>query len=208
MKKIPALCTVVAAVLALTVAADAQARIKCWTNKEGIRECGNVVPPEYAQQGHQEVSRRGIVVDETARAKTEEELEAERLAAEQAAADEKARKAQAAKDRVLLDTFSSVDDMEFARDGKIAAIESQIRLSENQIEKLEKNLNEIIQTAADQERRGVAPGDNTEADIANVRNQIQRKHEFIADKREEQDSVRAQFEADIGRFRALKGGDY
>jgi hypothetical protein len=27
----------------------ADAAIKCWTNKEGVKECGDTVPPEYAQ---------------------------------------------------------------------------------------------------------------------------------------------------------------
>ena len=28
-----------------------QARMKCWTNNEGVKECGDTVPPEYTQQG-------------------------------------------------------------------------------------------------------------------------------------------------------------
>ena len=56
----------------------ASARIKCWTNSEGVRECGNVVPPEYAQKGHREMSNQGIMIKEVARAKTPEELSRER----------------------------------------------------------------------------------------------------------------------------------
>ena len=53
------------------------AGIKCWTNKEGYKECGNAVPPEYAQQGHTELNKQGLVVDQQERAKTPEELAAE-----------------------------------------------------------------------------------------------------------------------------------
>jgi len=187
---------------------DVQARIKCWTNKEGVRECGNVVPPEYAQQGHEELNKRGIVVDEQERAKTEEELEAQRRRAAKRAAEERARRQQEAADRVLLHTFSSVDDMKLARDGKIAAIESQIKLTENQIDKLENNLAEIIENAANQERRGKAPSESTQQDIEKVRSQIARKHEFIEEKRAEQQAVREEFAADIARFKELKGGSY
>ena len=49
------------------------ARFKCWTNSDGVRECGENVPPEYAQQGHEEINKLGITVDKQERAMTEEE---------------------------------------------------------------------------------------------------------------------------------------
>lgn len=130
-----------------------------------------------------------------------------RAIAARKAAEEARRKAEAA-DRVLLATFSSVDDMELARDGRLAAIESQIRLTENQIEKLETNLASIIKNAADMERQGKTPPERIRDDIASVREQIARNEAFIADKRAEQDAVREEFAADIARFRELKGGDF
>ena len=48
--------------------------IKCWTNKEGVRECGAVVPPEYSQQRVEIMNERGIVVDVKEAAKTKEQL--------------------------------------------------------------------------------------------------------------------------------------
>ncbi len=61
-------------VTGLSPSPPAHARIKCWTNKDDIRECGNVVPPEYSQKGHEELSDQGIVIDRKERAKTPEEL--------------------------------------------------------------------------------------------------------------------------------------
>jgi hypothetical protein len=182
-----------------------EAAIKCWTNKEGVRECGNTVPPEYAKQGHEELNKAGITVDHTTRAKTAEELAADEEAAAKAATEAAAERERAAKDRVLLDTFSSVDDMIFARDGRITSIGSQIKLAESQIEKLDKNLQEIISAAAEIERQGQKPSEKTESDIANVRQQIDRKRAFIEAKRLEQESVRKQFDTDIARFQELKG---
>ena len=57
---------------------SAEAAIKCWTNKEGVRECGNAVPPEYAQQAHEEKSTSGMTIKRTERSKTPEELAAAR----------------------------------------------------------------------------------------------------------------------------------
>lgn len=190
---------------AIGFALPVQAAIKCWTNKDGVRECGNAVPPEYAQQGHEQLNKRGIVVDEQERAKTEAELEVEREAAAEAAAQAERDRLQAEKDRVLIDTYSSVDDLELTRDGRIDSIEGQIKLTESQVEKLRKNLDEIIATAAELEREGRKPSEKVQQDIDNVNQQIARKQAFIDGKRREQDQVRTDFAEQIARFKAIRG---
>ena len=45
--------------LACLISFNADARFKCWTNSDGVKECGQNVPPEYAQQGHEEVNSLG-----------------------------------------------------------------------------------------------------------------------------------------------------
>ena len=42
----------------LTLSGTAQARMKCWTNNEGVRECGNSIPPEFAQKEHNKKRQR------------------------------------------------------------------------------------------------------------------------------------------------------
>lgn len=191
-------------VTGLSPSPPAHARIKCWTNKDDVRECGNVVPPEYSQKGHEELSDQGIVIDRKERAKTPEELEEERrLAAIQAEEDRKARKKEIA-DRVLLDTFASEDDLVLARDGKLAAIEQTIHVTESRIKKLQKSLNEIMSMAAEMERRGKPPADGTQNEIDVVRAQIAENRAYIKTLHKEQDAVRNAFESDLTRFKELK----
>lgn len=191
-------------VTGLSPSPPAHARIKCWTNKDDIRECGNVVPPEYSQKGHEELSDQGIVIDRKERAKTPEELEEERrLAAIQAEEDRKARKKEIA-DRVLLDTFASEDDLVLTRDGKLAAIEQTIHVAESRIKKLQKSLNEIMSMAAEMERRGKPPADGTQNEIDVVRAQIAENRAYIKTLHKEQDAVRNAFESDLTRFKELK----
>lgn len=184
------------------------ATIKCWTNKEGVRECGDIVPPEYAQGAHEEKSASGVLVRKHAPSKTPEQIAAERERREaearaQSIAQEAARK-QAAADRVLLQTFSSEDDLELARDGQLTNLESVIKVTESHVKKLDKSLDQMIGQAADIEKRGrKVPGKLT-ANIADVRGQIVEQNRFIAEKRAEQDAIRAKFAADIARFRELR----
>ena len=67
---------------AMVFASTVNAGIKCWKNHEGVRECGNVVPPEFAQEGHEEKSKSGRTIGAQGRAQSAEELAAEK--AEQA----------------------------------------------------------------------------------------------------------------------------
>ena len=183
----------------------AEAEIKCWKNNEGVRECGNVVPPEFAQQGHDEVSSGGVKRESTGRAKSLEELETERAETKRKAAAEMLEREQAAKDRVLLDTFSSDDDMLLARAGQITHLESQVRLTESHIDKLNNNLEALIQEAADHERRGNQPPEKLIGDIESLRQQIRDNQTFIETKHLERTELLDKFETDIARFRELKG---
>ena len=186
----------------------ADAAYKCWTNKDGVRECGNAVPPEYAQQGYETKSNSGLTVDKSDAAKTIEVLNAERerdrAAAEQAAAAEAKAARQAAADRVLLDSFSSADDLILTRDGKVSLLDSQIKLTQNHIEKLNRNLNDAIQRAGDLQRRGEKPPKTLTDNIDSLRNQIRENETFINTKRLEQGTIAKQFDADIQRFNELK----
>ncbi len=193
------------ALLALFATLHAEAAIKCWKNNEGVRECGDSVPPEYSQQEHETKDSRGMTIETHDRAKSREELAAERAQTkieEQKALEEKKR---ADIDRVLLLTFASEDDLILTRDGQIAHLESQIRLTRGHIDKLEKNRDQMIERAADVERRGETPGEEMVSNIESVRDQISENERFIAKQRQEQESIRQRFASDIERFRELKG---
>ena len=204
--------TQVSALLALLILtgpayirAAEEARMKCWVNHEGIRECGNRVPPEYIQQGYQELDKEGIVREEMEPAKTAEELaEARRLAALKAE-KQKQEAAIRTKNRVLLQTFSSVSDIERARDDRITALEAIIKLTRVRIEKIELNLNEHIKRAADSQRLGKAPAQALLDDIESLERQIGDNNRFIDQKRAEQEQIRQDHAADIERYKRLKG---
>jgi hypothetical protein len=194
----------ITAVLLFIMAIPLQARIVCWTNKEGVKECGDKVPPEYAELGHKELDKRGFVVDETAREKTDEELAEEKRQAELLAEQERLAEEAARRDKILLDTFSSVDDIEMTRDGKIAAIQTSISLAEARNQKLQSELDKLVQQAANEERAGKPASEDLVKDIESLRRQINDNNNFIAEKQKEQDLVREASAKDVERFKELK----
>ena len=188
----------------VVISTSAQARIKCWENSDGVRECGKTIPPEYSQQGHEEISSQGVTVDKSERAKTEEErLEEEQLAAIQAKEDAiKAEKA--AQDKILLDTYSNTDDIQMTSDGKIAALDSTINLANKRIEKIQANLDKDTATAAAAELAGKQPSEDLLKDIESLERQVKNNDKFIADKRLEQEDIKKEYAEKIARFNQLK----
>ena len=192
--------------LLLTMApALSMAGIKCWTNSEGVRECGNAVPPEYAQKGHEQVNDQGMTYNKVNRGRTLDELEAARAAEREANAAAQIAAQEAERDRVLLATYSSVDDLELARDGQISHIESQIRITQDRIAKLQAYLDDKIERAGNIERRGKTPPAALLNEIASLRSQVSESTAFIDSKKREQSLVENQFRGDINRYRELKG---
>ena len=180
-------------------------RMKCWVNHEGVRECGDKVPPEYIQQGYKEIDGEGFVRGVTERAKTPEELaEARRLAALKAA-EQKQKAEQEARNQVLLRTFSSVRDIERARDNRVTALEAAIKLAGIRNESIRLKLEDYIKRAANSERIGQTPAPTLLEDIEALREQIENNVRFIAEKRAEQEQIRQAHALDIERYKRLKG---
>jgi len=193
------------ALTGLTLSASVQARMKCWTNNEGVRECGDKVPPEYAQKGHQELGKSGLVREETGRAKTDEELAEQRRLDKKQAEEDKLAAAQKKKDDILLETFSNVEDIERARDERVTALEAAIKLTMARSEKIQYDLDKRIQKAAAAERGGKTPSEALLKDIESLKRQLNNNNAFIEGKRAEQEKIKEAHAKDIAHFKELKG---
>ena len=192
-------------VLGLIFSPSVHARMKCWKNHEGVTECGTSVPPEFAQKGHKEIGDSGMVKEEVERAKTPEEIAEDERLAKIEAEKLKAQEEQELKDRILMETFSSVEEIEKSRDDRITALESTIKLAETRNQKIQVDLDKRIASAAADERAGKKPSDALLSDIDSLKRQIKNNDDFISEKRIEQDVIRDSHAKDIARFKELKG---
>lgn len=195
---------VAVALLAAAAAQPSAAAIKCWTNNEGVRECGETVPPEFAQQGHAVIKESGVV-QETQRAKTPEELAEEERKAKEAADAAAAVKEKARQDSILLATFSTIEDIERVRDEQVTALEATISVTKTRNAKIQEDLDKRIAAAAAEERAGKAPNEALLKDIESLRRQVANNESFVDAKHDEQDEIRAIYDAKIQRFKELKG---
>ena len=193
--------------LLLLLAGPARAEkpsIKCYTNEEGVRECGNVVPPEHAQQAIELKGKTGLTLQRQERAKTREELAAEALAREEQEKAAREARAKAAEDQILLQTYGSEEDIKTTRDSQITSLQGQIKLSEGRIAKLDRQLNDLIAEAADTQKQGKPVPENLSAGIEAMRLERANHRRFIDERGVEIKAINQKADADLARFRALQ----
>lgn len=198
------LLLIVTFALAATLPLTASAKLYRWVDEAGNVHYTDKIPPEHAKQERSEYNKQGVEVERVEAAKTPEELakeqELERLRAEQQKLIEKQKEA----DEALLRTYRSEDDLIMARDGKLTAIDVQIRLARNNIETQKSHLADLQQRAADQERKGEEVSQSTLDRIEKLRKGLKENYELILRKKQEQEAILKEFQNKLERYRMLK----
>lgn len=176
---------------------------KCWTNEDGIRECGQNVPPEYSQQRIEILNQQGVVVEVEEAAKTSEELEQEKRTAEQHKLEQQQQEEKRRQDHILLSTFTTERDLRMYYQDKEDSIQGLINITRSSNESLQETLNERQKQAANLERRGQSLPDDLLEEMEQLKRQITNNEKFIADKQRELEQLNAQYETKLKRFREL-----
>jgi hypothetical protein len=204
------LLLIAAALLAATsVLAQKKANVgaayRC-VDAQGRTHMGDSVPPECLGADVQVLNARGRVI----RVIEGESARAARLEREAAQESERiAQEERAQKDRVLLDTYSSVDDIERLRDQRLDLLDSQITVTHQSMDNLrerQERLEQQIQRFRPYSDNPNAPPvpDHLAEDMVNTVNSLNVYQQQIEEKQAEKEQLRGEFAADIARFRKLK----
>ena len=117
-------------IVLLSAAFTVQAKLYKWIDEDGQMHFGDKIPPKYLVKEHDELNLQGVTTRHRAAAKTaEEKAEDRRLEREKKKAALIAKKKRQ-RDRVLLDTYTTERDLVVARDSRLDAVGSQIKLAE------------------------------------------------------------------------------
>ncbi len=184
--------------------ADAQNRYR-WTAEDGSTRISDRIPPDAAKYRIEVLNARGLVVRVIEAQMTEEQ----RAEAEvQAQLEEEARiqrENQARHDRMLLQSYTSVSDIERARDNRLQALEAQIRVSQAAVDRQHTNHEELKTQAERIEASGRPVPEDLAQRLATAKQQLEANQRFVDTRQRERDELMAQFEADIERYRVLRG---
>ena len=171
-----------------------------WIDNDGHVHYGNRVPPEYSKQERKVINERGRTIQVYDAAKTPEQRQHERALAKTAASEKVIAEKQAVRDRSLLATYSSEQDMLSAKDGKVASVDALLQLTSSRIESMNARQLVLTEEAATYERSGKALPASLESQLNNLRKQIIVNEAFIKEKEQERADIHVTFDADIERY--------
>ncbi len=203
------------AALVLPLATHAQgktaAKIYRWVDEKGIVHYGDSVPPEYAKLDRDVLNGQGVAVGFEEGEITEQERAAAAKKEAEAEARRQAKAEVARRDRMLLETYFSVADIEDLRDRRIELLESQIKVTELYLANLRKRLTTLQDEASNYKpytaREDAPPIPQTLAsDISKTAASINNYEQMLSRTRTDQETLRESFDHDIERFHELKGG--
>jgi len=182
-----------------------------WTDDKGVVHYGDSIPPEYAKADRNVLNQQGVHVGfEQGELTPEQRAEKARLAAEAEKAKQQ-REEIARRDKMLLETYISVSDIEDLRNRRLELLESQIKVTELYLANLRKRLLTLQDAASNYKpytARENAPQvpENLQTDISRTVGSINLYEQTLSHARSTQETVRNSFDDDIRRFKQLKGG--
>jgi hypothetical protein len=173
-----------------------------WVDEHGVVHYGDRLPPEYAKQESTILNKQGVEVK-----RNEAQRTPEQIAEDQKRATALLRQKQ--HDAFLLTTYTSVKDIESLRDERLDQISGQRRAAEAYVEGLHSRLNNLQSRARNFAPYSDKPGarqmpDDLAEDLVRTMNEMKAQKNALQVKDKEESALRAEFQADIDRFRELR----
>jgi len=192
--------------LGLLCAASASAaedRLYRYTTPEGNVVIDDRVPSTHVGNGYEIIDQKGRVLETVPRKPTPEELAArtaeERAREEAAAAQEAARE----RDYNLLLRYSSVEDLEAAKERALRELRIRISILKSNLSSLRQQVETYQAQAADLERQDRQVDPERLQAMKDLRAELLATENSIAARQREVAEVAAGYDADIARFEEL-----
>jgi hypothetical protein len=172
-----------------------------WVDEQGVVHYGDHIPPQYAQQDREVLNSQGVPVGHVEAAQTPEQTAAAAL-----------KKAEVFKQRqhdsFLISTYTSVKDIEALRDVRLDQLQGQRTAAEQYVESLRSRLGSLQVRAVSFQPYSANPDarrmpDDLAENLVRTLNEVRVQSAALAAKSEEEKTLRAQFDADIQRYREL-----
>ena len=188
--------------LALVLASGtASAAMYKWVDEKGVVHYTDKMPPEAVDRGNVELSKQGVPIKKVDPSLTPEQRRAKEQEEERKRALAKQQEDTARRDRALLASYTSENEIDLARQRALNAIESVMRSSAAYVESINKRRAEVQEKIATFKDRPVPPVLERERDSLNE--ELDRQNEVMAIKRKEAAAVNARYDADKTRWREI-----
>ena len=175
-----------------------------WVDERGEVHYTDQVPPSQADKARARLSEEGLRVEEVPRAPTQEEIQKAKDLELKQAEEAKRRAEQTAADERLINTYNTVDDLELARNGKVAAVEAVIQMKRDGVRAETKQLLDLHTKLDELEKAGkpvpVALMDDMDKTVIRIR----QGYADVVENEYRKQANRNEFEQTIAHYRELR----
>ena len=174
-----------------------------YVNEQGVTVIDYSIPPEYVHKGYEILNRNGTVHEVVPRALTDDEMADQSSAAYQARVEAEEAERLRKWDESLLLRYSSIEDIEAARDRALSELRIRISILRSNVRSLQSQVESNQRRAADAERRAGSVPVEVVAAIDGLQDEIVETERSIKDRQREMEVVEQGYERDIERFTQL-----
>jgi hypothetical protein len=167
-----------------------------WVDENGVTHYGDSIPPEYRNRANIELNQGGVILKKNEPALTPEQIKAK----EAELAKRKQEKETRRRDAVLLGTYTSVEEIDLARDRNLRQIEQVIKDTEIQLKSVQAQLDTSRKQAAAYKRENQPVPNGLQMDIETLEKTNQDLEVAIIQKRAEAKELLVRFEEDKKRY--------
>jgi len=167
-----------------------------WVDEHGVTHYGDTIPPQYQNRANEELNKGGVVIKKNDPALTPEQIKArdQELAKHKQITDEKRR------DAILLGTYSSVEEIDLARDRNLKQIEQVLTDTHARLKTVEEELDASRKNAAAYAQQNQPVPDSLRKNIELLENSKQELEVAIVQNRADTEELRQRFDADRKRY--------
>ncbi len=184
-------------VLTTSHSAWGQTKYYRYTNKEGVKVMNSFVPPEYVKNGYEIVTLSGEVLEVVQPAPSAEE-------AEQMAAQRQQEAQLAAWDESLLKRYSTIADIEAAKERKLKDFEASLSILRGNANNIRSQIEQVQARAAGIERSGRKVPDSTLNSLKALELELDDTEKQLELREVDKLEIAKKYDQDIERFRVIK----
>ena len=194
----------VALVIGMTFSLPAAAKMYKWVDDKGTTHYGETIPPEYATKDRTEINKAGRVVDKK-EALTPEERRAKELEDARKREDEEAAVEQKRRDKALLNTYSSVKEIDLARTRNLQQVEARLNSINSQLKMAGDNLAGLQKEADGYTSASKQIPASLQEDLQESQARLNKLKQDLEKSRAEKATVEARYDAEKTRYKELTG---
>jgi predicted nucleic acid-binding Zn-ribbon protein len=194
----------VTSALGLSLSFPATAKLYKWVDDNGTTHYGETIPPEYANKDREELNKAGRVVN------TMEVMTPERRLAKQQE-DAKKREAELAAqeqkrhDRTLLNTYSSVEEIDLARQRSMQQVDARINFLNSSVDSAQSRIISLQKEADNYTTRNRKIPNSLSDDLQEAQERLAKLQQDLEKPVAAKAELNARFDADKARYMALTG---